>query len=197
MRTTRRAFLRGSVATGSAVLSLLPDSGRRRRTWSFSAVALWCQLCPRTTTGRPPVRGDARRGKPDLHGLPRSATRSSLGCVISRAQRFGYETLRAAGIAVVHDRASSVDPQSRRRLHSGFSDGSGWRSRPWTRDRGRSPARRMSSVPYRPLRRGKSKGRWHPICRGRARVGRRTNSGCDLSMLSAWTPTPSCRPTIG
>ena len=36
-----------------------------------------------------------------------------------------------------------------------------------------------------------------PDLPGRARVGRRANSGCDLSMRSASTPTPSCRPTIG
>jgi len=155
IRTTRRAFLRGSVATGSAVLLATPGLGQAKARVVVLGGGFAGASCARELQ-----RADLRFAVTLVEENPIYTACPFSNSVIAglrdiAAQRFGYETLRAAGIAVVHDRASSVDPQSRRRLHSGFSNGAGWRSRPWTRDRGGSPARRMSSVPYRPLRRRK------------------------------------------
>ena len=155
MRTTRRAFLRGSIATGSAVLLATPGLGQAKARVVVLGGGFAGASCARELQRAVPRFAVTLVEENPIYTACPFSNSVIAGLRDIAAQRFGYETLRAAGIAVMHDRASSVDPQSRRRLHSGFSDGSGWRSRPWTRDRGGSPARRMSSVSYRPLRRGK------------------------------------------
>jgi len=113
IRTTRRAFLRGSVATGSAVLLATPGLGQAKARVVVLGGGFAGASCARELQ-----RADLRFAVTLVEENPIYTTCPFSNSVIAglrdiAAQRFGYETLRAAGIAVVHDRASSVDPQRR------------------------------------------------------------------------------------
>ena len=113
MRTTRRAFLRGSIATGSAVLLATPGLGQAKARVVVLGGGFAGASCARELQ-----RADPRFAVTLVEENPIYTTCPFSNSVIAglrdiAAQRFGYETLRAAGIAVVHDRASSVDPQRR------------------------------------------------------------------------------------
>ena len=197
MRTTRRAFLRGSVATGSAVLLATPGLGQAKARVVVLGGGFAGATCARELQRADPRFAVTLVAENPIYTACPFSNSVIAGLRDIAAQRFGYETLRAAGIAVVHDRASSVDPQRRRRLHSGFSDGSGWRSRPWTRDRGGSPARRMSLCHTGPFAEERFQGTLAPDLSG---AGSRWSAGqLRLRLVDAirLNPTRSCRPTIG
>jgi NADPH-dependent 2,4-dienoyl-CoA reductase/sulfur reductase-like enzyme len=113
MRTTRRAFLRGSVATGSAVLLAAPGLGQAK-----ARVVVLGGGFAGATCARELQRADSRFAVTLVEENPIYTACPFSNSVIAglrdiAAQRFGYDMLRNAGIAVLQDRASSVDPQKR------------------------------------------------------------------------------------
>ena len=113
MRTTRRAFLRGSVATGSAVLLATPGLGQAK-----ARVVVLGGGFAGATCARELQRADSRFAVTLVEENPIYTACPFSNSVIAglrdiAAQRFGYDMLRNAGIAVLQDRASSVDPQKR------------------------------------------------------------------------------------
>src|SRR5271165_6441391 len=113
MRTTRRAFLRGSVATASAALLTGPALAQGRARVAVLGGGFAGASCARELQ-----RADPRfavtlvEENPIYTACPFSNTVIA-GLRDIAAQRFGYDALRAEGVAVIQDRASSVDPQKR------------------------------------------------------------------------------------
>jgi NADPH-dependent 2,4-dienoyl-CoA reductase/sulfur reductase-like enzyme len=113
MRTTRRAFLRGSAATASTALLATPGLGQAK-----ARVVVLGGGFAGATCARELQRADPRFAVTLVEENPIYTTCPFSNSVIAglrdiAAQRFGYDTLRNAGVAVVQDRASSVDPQRR------------------------------------------------------------------------------------
>jgi sulfide dehydrogenase [flavocytochrome c] flavoprotein chain len=113
MRTSRRAFLRGSVATASAALLAAPGLGQAK-----ARVVVLGGGFAGATCARELQRADPRVAVTLVEENPIYTACPFSNSVIAglrniAAQRFGYDTLRRASIAVVQERASSVDPQRR------------------------------------------------------------------------------------
>jgi sulfide dehydrogenase [flavocytochrome c] flavoprotein chain len=121
MRTTRRAFLRGSAATASAALLASPALAQAKA----RVVVLGGGFAGATCAGE--LQRAERRFvvtlvevNPTYTACPYSNSVIA-GLRSIAAQRFGYDALRNAGISVVHDNARTVDPQSRLVFLSGDS----------------------------------------------------------------------------
>ena len=113
MRTTRRAFLCGSAAAASAALLTAPALAQGR-----ARVVVLGGGFAGATCARELQRADPRLAVTLVEANPIYTACPFSNSVIAglrdiAAQRFGYDALRAEGIAVVQDRASAVDPQRR------------------------------------------------------------------------------------
>ena len=113
MRTTRRAFLRGSAATASTALLATPGLGQAK-----ARVVVLGGGFAGATCARELQRADPRFEVMLVEENPIYTACPFSNSVIAdlrdiAAQRFGYDALRNAGVAVLQDRASSVDPQRR------------------------------------------------------------------------------------
>jgi sulfide dehydrogenase [flavocytochrome c] flavoprotein chain len=113
MRTTRRAFLRGSVATASAALLAAPGLGQAKARVIVVGGGFAGATCARELQ-----RADPRLAVTLVEENPIYTACPFSNSVIAglrdiAAQRFGYDALRNASIAVVQERANSVDPQRR------------------------------------------------------------------------------------
>jgi sulfide dehydrogenase [flavocytochrome c] flavoprotein chain len=113
MRTTRRAFLRGSVAMGSAVLLATPGLGQAKARVVVLGGGFAGATCARELQRADPRFAVTLVEEHQIYTACPFSNSVIAGLRDIAAQRFGYDTLRAAGIAVVHDRASAVDPQRR------------------------------------------------------------------------------------
>jgi len=116
MRTTRRAFLRGSASAASAVLLAAPALAQGRARVAIVGGGFAGATCAR----------EVQRAMPRAAVTLIEASPIFTACPLSNSviaglrtigeQRFGYDALRAEGIAIVHDPARAVDPQSRPRI---------------------------------------------------------------------------------
>jgi sulfide dehydrogenase [flavocytochrome c] flavoprotein subunit len=126
MRTTRRTFLSGGVAAASAALLTAPAVAQGR-----ARVVVLGGGFAGATCARELQRADPRLAVTLVEENPIYTACPFSNSVIAglrdiAAQRFGYDTLRGEGIAVVQDRASSVDPQRRLVSLSGGSSALGY-----------------------------------------------------------------------
>jgi sulfide dehydrogenase [flavocytochrome c] flavoprotein chain len=113
MRTTRRAFLRGSVATASAALLATPALGQAKARIVVLGGGFAGATCARELQRADP-RFEVTLVEENLIYTACPFSNSVIaGLRDIAAQRFGYDALRAEGVALVQDRASSVDPQKR------------------------------------------------------------------------------------
>ena len=113
MRTTRRAFLRGSASAASVALFAAPVLAQGRARIVVLGGGFAGAACAR----------ELQRAMPRAAVTLIEATPIYTACPFSNSviaglrpiggQRFGYDALRAEGIAVLHDRATSVDTQRR------------------------------------------------------------------------------------
>ena len=113
MRTTRRAFLGGSAVAASTVLLPAPALAQAK-----ARVVVLGGGFAGTTCAR-----ELRRAEPQLAVTLVEVNPTYTACPFSNsviaglrdivAQRFGYEAVRAEGVAVVQDQARSVDAQRR------------------------------------------------------------------------------------
>jgi NADPH-dependent 2,4-dienoyl-CoA reductase/sulfur reductase-like enzyme len=113
MRTTRRAFLGGSAVAASTVLLPAPALAQAK-----ARVVVLGGGFAGTTCAR-----ELRRAEPQLAVTLVEVNPTYTACPFSNsviaglrdiaAQRFGYEAVRAEGVAVVQDQARSVDAERR------------------------------------------------------------------------------------
>jgi sulfide dehydrogenase [flavocytochrome c] flavoprotein subunit len=113
MRLTRRAFLRGGASAASAVLLAAPALAQGRARVVVVGGGFAGATCAR----------EVQRAMPRAAVILIEASPIFTACPFSNSviaglrtigeQRFGYDALRAEGIAIVHDQARAVDPQSR------------------------------------------------------------------------------------
>jgi sulfide dehydrogenase [flavocytochrome c] flavoprotein chain len=113
MRTTRRAFLRGSASAASAALlaaPLMAQGGARVVVvgGGFAGAACAREL----QRAMPRAAVTLIEASPIFTACPFSNSVIA-GLRAIAEQRFGWDALRAEGIAVLHDRAKAVDPQAR------------------------------------------------------------------------------------
>jgi len=113
MRTTRRAFLRGSASAASAALlaaPLMAQGGARVVVvgGGFAGAACAREL----QRAMPRAAVTLIEASPIFTACPFSNS-VIVGLRAIAEQRFGWDALRAEGIAVLHDRAKAVDPQAR------------------------------------------------------------------------------------
>ena len=113
MRTTRRAFLGGGAATVSTALLATPALAQAKARVVVLGGGFAGASCAR----------ELHRAEPGLVVTLVEENLTYTACPFSNsviaglrdiaAQRFGYEALRAQGVAVAQDRAQAVDPQRR------------------------------------------------------------------------------------
>jgi NADPH-dependent 2,4-dienoyl-CoA reductase/sulfur reductase-like enzyme len=113
MRTTRRRFLSGGVVAASAAMLIAPALAQGRAHVVVLGGGFAGATCAR----------ELQRADPRLAVTLVEEKTIYMACPFSNpviaglrdiaAQHFGYDTLRGEGIAVVQDRASSVDQQRR------------------------------------------------------------------------------------
>jgi len=113
MRTTRRAFLGGSAVAASTVLLPAPTLAQGKARVVVLGGGFAGTICAR----------ELRRVEPQLTVTLVEVNPTYTACPFSNsviaglrdivAQRFGYEAVRAEGVAVVQDQARSVDAQRR------------------------------------------------------------------------------------
>ena len=113
MRTTRRAFLRGSAATASVALLAAPALAQAK-----ARVVVLGGGFAGATCARALQRAEPRAAVTLVEENPNYTACPFSNSVISglrdiAAQRFGYDAFHAEGIVVLHDRAKAVDPQRR------------------------------------------------------------------------------------
>jgi sulfide dehydrogenase [flavocytochrome c] flavoprotein chain len=113
MRTTRRAFLRGTASAASAALLAAPLTAQGRARIVVIGGGFAGATCARELQRAiPRAAVTLIEANPIFTACPFSnsviAGLRSIG-----GQRFGYDALRAEGIVVLHDRATGVDPQRR------------------------------------------------------------------------------------
>jgi sulfide dehydrogenase [flavocytochrome c] flavoprotein chain len=112
IRTTRRAFLTGSATAVTLSPKLSPGQARPRIV--IIGGGFGGATCARAL----------RRADPQLEVALVEPNPTFTACPFSNAviaglrdipaQRFGYDAIRAAGIAVAQDQATAIDPQARR-----------------------------------------------------------------------------------
>ena len=113
MRTTRRAFLGGGAVAASTVLLPAPTLAQGKARVVVLGGGFAGTICAR----------ELRRVEPQLTVTLVEVNPTYTACPFSNsviaglrdiaAQRFGYEAVRAEGVAVVQDQARSVDAQRR------------------------------------------------------------------------------------
>ena len=113
MRTTRRAFLRGGAAAASAALLPAPAVAQAKPRVVSLGGGFAGATCAR----------ELQRAEPGFAVTLVDENSTYTACPFSNsviaglrdiaAQRFGYQAVRATGVAVVQDRAQAVDPQRR------------------------------------------------------------------------------------
>jgi sulfide dehydrogenase [flavocytochrome c] flavoprotein subunit len=113
MQTTRRAFVCGSAAAASAALLPAPALAQAK-----ARVVVLGGGFAGATFARELQRTEPRAAVTLVEENPIFTACPFSNSVIAglremAAQRFGYDAVRAAGIAVLHDRALAVDPQRR------------------------------------------------------------------------------------
>jgi len=113
MRTTRRAFLRGSAATASVALLAAPALAQAK-----ARVVVVGGGFAGVTCARALQRAEPRAAVTLVEENPNYTACPFSNSVISglrdiAAQRFGDDAFHAEGIVVLHDRAKAVDPQRR------------------------------------------------------------------------------------
>jgi NADPH-dependent 2,4-dienoyl-CoA reductase/sulfur reductase-like enzyme len=113
IRTTRRAFLRAGAAAASGALLPIPSLAQGRARVVVLGGGFAGAGCARALH-----RADPRFEVTLVEANPIFTACPFSNAVIAglrdiAAQRFGYETVRAEGIAVAHDQATAVDPQAR------------------------------------------------------------------------------------
>jgi sulfide dehydrogenase [flavocytochrome c] flavoprotein subunit len=113
MRTTRRAFLRGSVATASAALLAAPGLGQAKARVVVLGGGFAGATCARELQRADPRLAVTLVEENAIYTACPFSNSVIAGLRDIAAQRFGYDTLRNVSIAVVQERASSVDPQRR------------------------------------------------------------------------------------
>jgi sulfide dehydrogenase [flavocytochrome c] flavoprotein subunit len=113
MRTTRRAFLRGSASAASAALLPAPLMAQGRARVVVIGGGFAGAACARELQrAMPPAAVTLIEASPIFTACPFSNSVIA-GLRAIAEQRFGWDALRAEGIAVLHDRAKAVDPQAR------------------------------------------------------------------------------------
>jgi NADPH-dependent 2,4-dienoyl-CoA reductase/sulfur reductase-like enzyme len=113
MQKTRRAFLCGSAAAASAALLPAPALAQAKARVVVLGGGFAGAACARELQ-----RAELRAAVTLVEENPIFTACPFSNSVIAglremAAQRFGYDAVRAAGIAVLHDRALAVDPQRR------------------------------------------------------------------------------------
>ena len=113
MRTTRRAFLGGGAVAASTVLLPAPTLAQGKARVVVLGGGFAGTICAR----------ELRRVEPQLTVTLVEVNPTYTACPFSNsviaglrdiaAQRFGYDAVRAEGVAVVQDQARSVDAQRR------------------------------------------------------------------------------------
>src|SRR5215469_7627444 len=114
LRATRRAFLGGVAASASATLLPAPALAQGNANIVIVGGGFGGATCARAL-----LRADARFEVTLVEANPVFTACPLSNAVIAgmrdiAAQRFGYDALRAEGVAVAHDQATGVDPQVRR-----------------------------------------------------------------------------------
>src|SRR5215471_20987550 len=121
MRTTRRAFLRGSAATASVALLAAPALAQAKARVVVLGGGFAGATCARALQrAEPRAAVTLVEVNPTYTACPFSNSVIA-GLRAIAAQRFGYDALRNAGVSVVHDNARTIDPQRRLVFLSGDS----------------------------------------------------------------------------
>src|SRR6516164_3372872 len=121
MKTTRRSFLRGSAASVSAAVLAVPALAQAKaRVVVLGGGFAGATCAAELQRAEPRFAVTLIEVNPTYTACPFSNSVIA-GLRTIAAQRFGYDALRNAGVAVVHDHARTVDPQSRLVLLSGDS----------------------------------------------------------------------------
>ena len=113
MWTTRRAFLRGSAATASTALLPTPGLGQAKARVVVLGGGFAGASCARELQRAEPRLAVTLVEENPIYTACPFSNSVIAGLRDIAAQRFGYNALRAEGVAVVQDRASSVDQQRR------------------------------------------------------------------------------------
>src|SRR6516225_3874691 len=113
MKTTRRAFLRGSAASVSAAVLAVPALAQAKARVVVIGGGFAGATCA----------GELQKAEPRFVVTLVETNPTYTACPFSNsviaglrtiaAQRFGYDALRGEGIAVLHDRVTAVDSQQR------------------------------------------------------------------------------------
>src|SRR3984893_19323010 len=113
MRTTRRAFLRCSSSAAAVALFAAPVLAQGRARIVILGGGFAGAACARELQrAMPRAAVTLIEASPIYPACPFSNSVIA-GLRPIGGQRFGYDALRAEGIAVLHDRATSVDTQGR------------------------------------------------------------------------------------
>jgi NADPH-dependent 2,4-dienoyl-CoA reductase/sulfur reductase-like enzyme len=113
MRTTRRAFIGGSAATVSTAVFAAPALAQAKARVVVLGGGFAGATCARELhRAEPRLAVTLVEERPTYTACPFSNSVIA-GLRDIAAQRFGYEAVRAQGVAVVQDGAKSVDPQRR------------------------------------------------------------------------------------